>query len=426
MSFTSALPANVPKYSYTVGIPAVITAGDSASGGDAVLDRAIQIYDLGTGAEEPLARLPTQDSGTGGELYALTARAGDSGAGGEVVAYASRAFYDKGTGGDYVGAKTMVQLDAGTGAELTAVHLTAVLPDPLRALSSCVEAIDRVYGEVGSGNYIRPEHFNVVHTCILYGLSTLSYYLERLAARGVILGADTFEKLSRCWSTASEWRKLYAGDILMPEHRNTLIDALKCFEELYYMLPRYRLMTVQDSFGAEDYCTIVDTSPVADRTTYVSTPIEYFTNQLSPPGGYVQTPPPPYTVARVDSLRVVYYGIDIVVYNVTLGHRIRWVDSYGGKPCASAKLFWDGWMVSWFEDMCFTGRADWDYDDIAVGIRMETLDGGRYLHMVVLDIEHGHTLRGCVTVLGVEYCSPNLGGYSGPMRVAYEAWIRVE
>jgi len=421
MSFTSALPANIPKYSAVVGVPVSIVSVDTASGADSTSLTYRELYDYGVGVDLHRVKHVLGDLSTGLDMSRLSVRAVDSGITGELIQYTSRTIFDRGVCTDSILRFFRQLTDGGIHKEFVVPMVGEVLPDPENVVEGCIDAIDTYYREVSYGYEVRAAHYTIVNDCVLYILSLISFKLCRLAMIGKLLSDDIYTQLSRCWRLATSYRRPKALDIILPEHENELADMLKCTEELLSKLPPLFVFGVSDLGITEELSRYIDVTSVSDRLIYRPRPIEYFTDKLSPPGGYVLTPPPTFREALVVSA----YGMRALIYNISTGKKILWEDIWRDRPCTRVYIYADGWVIVWFEDRCFYGEPDWDYDDIAAAFRFERLNGVVYLHFLALDQGHIDTERACIEYSGVEKCSPNIGGYSGPVRVAYEEWFAV-
>jgi len=425
MSFTSALPANTPKYSVVVVVPTILISTDTASGVDSTSLTYRELYDYGVGVDLHRVKHVLGDLSTGLDMSRLSVRAVDSGITGELIQYTSRMIFDRGVCTDSILRFLRQLTDRGIHKEYTIPMVGEVLPDPESVVKRCIDVIDTYYKEVSYGYEVRTTHYTIVDDCVLYILSLISFNLCRLAMIGKLLSDDIYTQLSRCWRLATSYRRPKVLDIILPEHENELADMLKCTEELLSKLPPSLVWGVTDLGITKELSRYIDVTGVSDRLIYKSRPIEYFTEQLSPPGGYVLTPPPPYKEALV----VTIYGIRAFIFNTSTGAQIWWEDVWQGRPCTQISIYADGWTVAWFEDLCFYRSPDWDYNDSAVAFRVERLDGVDHIHFVVLEQHHSDGNTDCIThPLGdgrTMTCSPNLGPYSGPVRVAYETWIRL-
>ena len=113
--------------------------------------------------------------------------------------------------------------------------------DLVSALRGCLERMDSYYPEIAPGGYVRHDHFNVVNRCMALAVELASRAVEELEARGAAVGAEVYAKLEECRFRVSAWSDLRAGDMLRPEHENTLIDTLRCVEELLNLLRQIEL-----------------------------------------------------------------------------------------------------------------------------------------------------------------------------------------
>jgi len=421
MSFTSTFPSNMPKYSSIVGIPTVILSIDAASGADYNSLTWRELPDYGVGVDLSNVRHVLGDLSVGVEASSLRVRAVDLGAVGELVQYISRVVFDKAVFTDVISAVTRTLFDSSISKELAAPMVSEIFPDPESAVEKCINDISRLYSEVYYRADVRSTHCTVVHDCILSMLSLVSFKLQEMTRVGVVLSSDIYDQFKKCWHMASSYRRPRPLDVVIAEDDNELVNMLKCTEELLSKLPPFLTRSTIDLGVARDFGRYIDVTSVSDRLIYRPRLIEYFTDRLSPPGGYVLKPPPTFREALVVSA----YGVRALIYNISKGNKILWEDIWQNKPCTYVYIYADGWVIVWFEDLCFYARPDWDYNDVAVAFRFERLNGVVYLHFLALDHSHADTDIVCIEYLGVEKCSPDIGYYFGPVRVVYEEWFAV-
>ena len=381
----------------------------------------ITTSELGAGLDTSKVMLSGRDLSTGLELLKLYLMTGDLSRASDITRLLRRLVSDYGSGVELVPKVFLRGRDSGVGKSYVLPMLGDVLPDPTAFISKCVDALDRYYPEVDYGREVKAVHYSVVNDCMFYLLTLISLKLCDMVKGGIRLSDDAYNQLSKCWGLTASYRRPKSMELIQPEHENQLIDMLKCVEDLYSYLPAYFMWVTRDSGVGRELGRYIDITEVADRVVYKPQPIEYFTNQLSPVGGYVLTPPPPFK----EGIVVVVYGIRAFIYNTSKGTQIWWDDTWQDKPCTQVSVYSDGWTVAWFEDLCFYSQPDWDWDDSAVAFRVERLDKTDYLHFVVLEKDHGDGNTDCIVSPAGVTCSPNLGSYSGPVRVAYETWIQL-
>ena len=399
--------------------PIVISSTDSARGYDTVTFKSMTSLDASTGLEASRAKIPVTDLGLGAEFLRLVVATIERGLGRELVSFTRKETGESAKGGDVVSWRRIEAIDASRGAELSLPTLfTAVHPRDV--LSSCIAILDNLYQEVDYGKEVKTTHFNQPVDCVLLALNLVNHELQKLVKIGVRLEDEIYREVIGLWDRATRWRRLRSGDIIEPEHENEIIDMLTELEEIYRKLLRYRFLKVSELGVGIELARYKDLTAVADRLRYKPTPIEYYTDSLSPAGGYVLTPPP---ITFKEAYTTHFTGITMLIYNVSKGTRILWTDVWQGKPSCYVYVYSDCWVVTWFEDRTFYPTPDWDYDDVAVGARIEVLDGKRYVHFVAFEKDHSDIDRCCIVVGGVEYCTGDLGAYSGAVRIAYEAWI---
>jgi len=422
MSFTSALPTNLPKFSYVVVAPTTIGVTDSARGSDFTSLKSMTALDVSTGLEASKIKVPVTDLGSGLEFLRLTLRALESALGKELVTLSRKETREIARGSDAISEKVMAIREISRGLDLS-VPSVFTAKHPKDALSECLSCLSALYPEIDYDKEIKAIHYNQPVRCILLALSLINYELQRLMRVGVRLEDEVYREVNELWNRVNSWKTLFSGDTVEPEHENEIIDLLVGLEKMYYKLLKYRLLKGKELGSGKELARYKDLTPVADRLVIKPTPIEYYTDKLSPAGGYVLTPPP---VAFKEAYATHFTGITMLIYNVSKGTRILWSDVWQGRPSAYVYVYSDCWVVTWFEDLTFYATPDWDWDDVAIGCRIEVLDGKRYVHFVVFEKDHSDTDRCCIIVGGVEYCTGNLGPYQGAVRIAYESWISLD
>jgi hypothetical protein len=424
VSFTSTFPTNIPKFSYAVA-PTIVSSIDSAIGVDSISSIFRQLFDYVYGFELGFVKPLSTDLGVGMDLSRLSVRAGDIGSGVERVSYRSVVLFDYGKGSELV-VKRFIQLfDLAKTLEVLIPSMHTTLSSALGDVSSCISAVFSMYSEVDYGKEVKASHFTTVSDCALKVASTVGRLLQSLELRGIKFPVDTYSKLAECWRLSATYPRLRSGSIIEPEHENMLIDIVTCLDSLYSLLKHLLAAGLVDRGSGVDYLRTLDLTPVADRLIYVNTPIPHYTSQLSPPGGYVLTKPPvTFKTAYVGSLWTTAWSLSLYVKNITAGYTIKWSDKRETTPCAKVYVYSDGWVIAWIEDMCW-GIPDWDYNDMAVGVRAEVLDEVTYIHTISLDQDHMDTDQPCIDVQGSTYCNGNIGSYSGPVRIVWETWIKV-
>jgi hypothetical protein len=424
VSFTGTFPTNIPKFSCIAG-PTTVSSVDTAKGADSISTLSRQLYDSSLGVDTLSLKPFSFDVASGLEYSRIGLKRADTGSGAERIPLRSIKLYDSATSSDYILTRLIRLLDLATAVEAIIPSMHVSVGSASSDLATCLSELATVRNDVVTGKEIYARHYTIVPECTLKTLSLVGRLLQALKLRGVALPPDVQEKLVECWSKASSYPALQSGDIIEPEHENMLIDMVACLDSLYSVLRLILAVSILDKAGGLDYLRVLDLTPVAGQLTYVTSPIPYYTSQLSPPGGYVLTKPPvSYTTALVGSLWSTAWSLSLYVRNISKGWVVRWNDTNGNNPCAKVSVYSDGWVLAWIEDMCW-GGADWDYNDMATGARTEILDGVTYIHAVFLDQDHLDTDQPCIDVEGSTYCGSGVGNYSGSVRVVWETWIRV-
>jgi hypothetical protein len=235
MSFTSSLPANLPKFSYIAVVRKQVQ--DSASGTDITSSLSRTAIDLALGSELAGLKRFGFDLASGQELSRLVLPALDRGISLDLTSLLSRNLFDRATGLDVVSQllKT-IMIKVFEVAKGTEVALLSV-PEPETLLEKCLSRIDMYIPEVDYDREIKAEHYNVVARCCEWMLMVISDLLGKMMERGSMISDEVFDQLERCRSLIAEWRERKAFDIVEPEDENKLINMLCCIEILYNMLP---------------------------------------------------------------------------------------------------------------------------------------------------------------------------------------------
>jgi len=428
MSFTSTFPTNIPKFSYippVVAPPTTVSSVDSAVGIDSVSSISRQMFDYGSGSDKSFLKPFSTDIGIGIELSRFSVKTSDKGSGAEKVSYRYITLFESGKGYELVIKRFIQIFELAKTLEVLIPSMHTSLSSALSDVGSCLSSISSMYSEVDKDKEVKSTHFNIVADCALNVASAVGRLLQALKLKGIEMPVDTYSKLVECWRLSTSYPRLQAMTALEPDHENKLIDIVACLDTLYNLLKYLMAATLSDRGSGLDSARILDLSPVSDRLTYVNTAIPYYTSKLSSPGGYVMTKPPiSYQTAYVGSLLASAWNLSLYIKNISMGWTVRWTDKNGNTPCAKVSVYSDGWVLAWIEDRCW-GGADWDYNDMAIGVRAEVLDGTKYVHVIFLDQDHGDTDQPCVSVGGAEFCDGNIGSYSGSARIVWEIWIQV-
>jgi hypothetical protein len=245
MSFTSALPTNLPKFSYIVGVPTIIGVVDSGVGSDFTSLKSMTALDTSTGLEASRVKVPVMDLGSGIEFLRLTLRALESALGKELVTFSRREIKEIARGSDATSEKVMITreisrgLDSSISALFTAKH-------PKDALSECLSCLSALYPEIDYDKEIKAIHYNQPVRCILLALNLVNYELQRLMRVGVRLEDEVYREVNDLWNRVSSWRTLYSGDVVEPEHENEIIDMLVDLERIYHKLLKYKLLKTKE------------------------------------------------------------------------------------------------------------------------------------------------------------------------------------
>ena len=208
MSFTSVFPSNFVKYSALVAIPTIILSTDTASGADTTSLTSRELFDYGVGAELHRVKHVLGDLSTGLDMSRLSVRVSDSGITGDLIQYISRMVFDRGVCTESLLRFLRQLVDRGVSKELAMPMMSEIFPDPESAVEKCINAISRLYLEVYYRAEVRSTHCTVVHDCILYMLSLVSFKLQEMTRVGVVLSSDIYDQFKKCWHMASSYRGL--------------------------------------------------------------------------------------------------------------------------------------------------------------------------------------------------------------------------
>ncbi len=138
------------------------------------------------------------------------------------------------------------------------------------------------------GRYAYAQDWNVLADYAKVLVDILADAFERMLEKGYRHYIDPYEKLLECRRILSMYRHLKTGDVIMPEHTNTLIDVVRCLDEVVALLP----------FPKE--IVMVDTDDWDTAKRYVSDGTIIFINYG------IQTATPEEVRKIVDTYRVVF------------------------------------------------------------------------------------------------------------------------
>jgi hypothetical protein len=411
VSFTSAYPANLAKLSWPV-------QADIARGVEVVSYRYVWLPDAGAGRDAGIAAVPVSDACAGRETAAPGPIVSDRARGAERVGDRRVQLPDRGRGSERVPLRlfSLPARLATAEAHALAPYTTAEFPrPPPEQYEEDVASVEAELARVARGMPARAAAwraiwrvaFDAMNNFLLalyYIREVLDYYHCWLDP----IHFDWFFRVAdRCWGLVQGYRKPRTGEIASPRITNDLIDAARCLKDL--LLALWRL---------EDELSIVLAYGVCPM--YGNTLFTMCGAGVSRPGGYFKTPPlASYTSASATVAR----GALPYIKNYSQNTVIYASSTWQGRPCARAYVAGDGWTVVWFEDRCLTGRADWDYDDVAVAFRLETLDGRPYLHVITIDGGHRDTNQLCIKFEAVDACFETLGAHGLPPACVGEHWI---
>jgi hypothetical protein len=251
MSFTSALPTNLPKFSYVVVAPTTIGVTDSAKGSDFTSLKSMTSLDVSTGLEASKIKVPVTDLGSGLEFLRLTLRALESALGRELVTFSRKETKEIARGSDAISEKVMTAREVSRGLDLSAPSVFTA-KHPKDALSECLSCLSALYPEIDYDKEIKAIHYNQPVRCILLALNLINYELQRLMRVGVRLEDEVYREVNDLWNRVNSWRTLYSGDVVEPEHENEIIDMLVDLEKIYHKLLKYKLLKGREvGLGAE-------------------------------------------------------------------------------------------------------------------------------------------------------------------------------
>ena len=394
MSFTSAYPANLTKLA-----PPLIA--DIARGRDALVLALRVMRDAARIAALPALWRPAADSARAAETSAVGLLGRDSAATADTVPLRLFSLPER------VAAAEVHALGPYTTAEFPKPPPEQYEEDVASAETELARVARGMPARAAAWRAIWRVAFDAMNNFLL----ALYYIREVLDHYGCWLDPIHFDWFfdvaDRCWGLVQGYRKPRAGEIALPRITNDMIDAARCLKDL--VLALWRLEDELSIVLAYGVCPI-----------YGNTLFTLCGSGVPRPGGYFKTPPP---VSYTSASATVARGALPYVKNYSQNTVIRANDSWRGMPCARAYVAGDGWTVVWFEDRCFTDLADWDYNDVAVAFRLETLDGKPYLHVITVDGEHKDTNQLCIKFEAVDTCFETLGLHPPPPACVGEHWM---
>jgi hypothetical protein len=216
MSFTSALPTNLPKllattpsrrsldvvsgYEYVTSL--IRIPADVAEAVE-LLNRAVSVSDFGTSRYAvTMKRSPVRDLATTSDEYAIARR------------------YD-----------TVLH-----GLEQLVVGFP-VSESPTQDAESAYLRASRRLSTLRQRRYAYAHHWNTLADYAKSVVNILVDVYGRLYKKGYKYYIDPYDKVFECQRILSSYRYLKTGDVIMPEHTNTLIDVVRCLDEIAQQLP---------------------------------------------------------------------------------------------------------------------------------------------------------------------------------------------
>lgn len=262
MSFTSAKPTNIPKYSYiAIAAPTIKTSMDSAEGYEFPSAMSKQTLDSGLGVDAAAIKHYSLDSSMGFDASRILLSRVETAAGSDYPSFTSRVAFDRGSGVDFTSLKTLKLSDMAVAREFSKMLL--YVPKPAReALLEYLSLIDQVYSELGWKKEIRTFHYDIVADCVIGLLNFISIEMDKLRDVGVILGGDVYEQFEKCWLRAISYKRHRAGEIILPEDENQLIDLIRDVETLYSKLASYGFIKAEDEGMGREASSVMKVTEV--------------------------------------------------------------------------------------------------------------------------------------------------------------------
>jgi len=204
MSFTSALPTNLPKFSYVV-VGITISTSDSATGIEAV-SLSITTKDLGSGSELVSSRLAgVADSSTGVETPVVGVVTKDAGLSVEVVTGRLATLMDFATGLD-------------RSLPISVVELL------FKSFGECVDSLRYVV----EGMPIDSKDWDAIACCLRLAKDAIDKYRYK---HGIAIDV-TDPLIDELDAILTKIRYVRTGDIVEPEDHNLKVDALRKIRDI--------------------------------------------------------------------------------------------------------------------------------------------------------------------------------------------------
>jgi hypothetical protein len=140
---------------------------------------------------------------------------------------------------------------------------TAGYPVSETPLQDLINAYPHAFQQLSTlrdGRYAYAQDWNVLADYAKAIINALVNQINELYARGVTHYADLYNRVLECHRILSTYKYLKTGDVIMPEHTNTLIDVARCLnlavgQLLGKAITRYSKMDVSTGL---DKATLVD------------------------------------------------------------------------------------------------------------------------------------------------------------------------
>ncbi len=224
MSFVSALPANLPKFQVVTPLR---RSSDGATGFEYVATLVRILTDTVATHERYTPYRYHEEVARAVELLAMTIHALDHGIGISAVPTRIFSLRDRVADASYVRTVAREHGDVTYGDDLFTVGYPTE-ESPTQDLSRAYLRASQQLSTLRDGRYAYAQDWNVLADYAKAIINVFSDQFAKLYRRGYRQIANLYYEVSECHRILSTYKYLQSGDVIMPEHTNTLIDVARC------------------------------------------------------------------------------------------------------------------------------------------------------------------------------------------------------
>jgi hypothetical protein len=232
MSFASALPANLPKFQIVSPLRRV---SDETTGFEYVTTLVRMLADTATTHERYTPYRYYEEVARAVELFAMAIHVLDHGFGISAVPTRIFSLRDRAADASYIHSIARVHGDVTYGDGIFTVGYPAE-ESPAEDLGHAYLRALQQLSTLRDGRYAYAQDWNVLADYAKAIINVFSDQFAKMYRMGYRRIANLYDKVSECHRILSTYKYLQSGNVVMPEHTNTLIDTVKCLSEVSFPL----------------------------------------------------------------------------------------------------------------------------------------------------------------------------------------------